>query len=77
MKNDDVMLHLLNKLDSIKEDIAEIKLSQARTELDVAHHIKRTDLLEDMVKELKKIVDWLAAPIYLTRFVLKALRLIK
>jgi hypothetical protein len=77
MKDETMLMHILEKLEKTREDIGDIKASQARMEVDVRHHIKRTDLLEETVKELKKIVDWLAAPVYLVRWVLKQLGLMK
>lgn len=74
---DEYVVHLLAKLDRVQEDIAEIKASQARMEVDVAYHIKRTNLLEDMVKELKKVVDLMASPFYVLRAVLRYIKLVK
>ncbi len=74
---DQYLIHLLEKVDKVQADISEIKESQARMEVDVAYHIKRTDLLEDMVKELKKVVDLMAAPFYFVRAVLRLLKLVK
>jgi len=41
-------------MDDIKKDITKIRESQVRTEVDIKHHIKRTDLLEAKVLPLHK-----------------------
>lgn len=38
------------KLDKIAEDVAEIKTDIALIKKDLAYHIKRTDLLEEIVR---------------------------
>lgn len=73
----ELSIHILEKLDRMEGNISEIKLSQARTEVDIKHHIRRTDLLEDVVKLLKKQVDLLWWPFHAGAAVLRFLRLIR
>lgn len=40
------------KIDAIKSDVADIKTNVAINTNDLKHHIKRTDLLEGLVKKL-------------------------
>lgn len=54
------MLVLENKMDEIKsklnkiaDDIVEIKITLAAQHTDIAHHIKRSDLLEDKLDLVK------------------------
>lgn len=49
-----------DKLDAILEKITQITVSIAKIEVDVAHHIKRTDLLEKQVEPMKKHADELS-----------------
>lgn len=49
-----------NKLDEIIDKLNGVNISIARIEVDVAHHIKRTDLLEQQVEPMKKHADELA-----------------
>lgn len=51
---------LINKVDEIIEKLAEINISIVKIEVDVAHHIKRTDLLEEQVSPMKKHADELS-----------------
>lgn len=41
-------------MDDIKQDIKVIRESQIRMEEDIKHHIKRTDLLEELHKDNEK-----------------------
>jgi hypothetical protein len=43
----------------VKDAIFEIKESQIRMELDLKYHIKRTDILESMVKPLHKMYNFI------------------
>lgn len=74
---DNLNQYILQRLDKISEDVGEIKQSQARTETDVRHHIKRTDLLEELVTKVKQQVDMLWAPINLIGRVLRWLKLLR
>lgn len=51
----------LEILQSIKDDIGEIKVSQARTEIDLKHHILRTQQNEDAIKTLREEIKPLTA----------------
>lgn len=46
----------MDKLDQILKEIQDIKLSQAGMEVDVRHHIKRTDKLETKVNYIWYLV---------------------
>ena len=55
------MTEIHDKLDRMIETLSEIKVTQATQAVDLAHHIKRTDLLEERVEqvraEIKPVVD--------------------
>lgn len=72
-----LLIHILEKVDKLEEHVGHIRESQVRMEGDVKYHIKRTDLLEEKVDLLSKVVGWLAAPISLIRAVLRWLKLLK
>jgi len=49
----DELLNLIHQdVKEIKEAVAEIKTNQAVMQLDVKHHVKRSDMLEDLVTHL-------------------------
>lgn len=73
----DLNQYLLQRLDKIQEDIGHIRDSQGRTEGDLKYHIRRTDLLEDMQKEMRKRVDVMWAPLDLISRVLRWLKLLR
>lgn len=75
--SDNIQVHILQRLDKIQEDVGHIRESQIRTEIDVKYHIKRTDILEDIVIEMKKQVGWLAAPVNMVRALLRWFKLIR
>lgn len=52
----DMIVQIDRKLDLIKNDIHKLQLTQARMEVDLEYHIKRTDSLEKKVMETAKIV---------------------
>lgn len=63
-------------MDDIKKDIAKIRDSQIRTEVDIKHHIKRTDLLEDKVLPVHKAyigIKWGIASIITLSILVSAL----
>lgn len=51
------MDEIKSKLDKISDDIVEIKITLASQAVDVAHHIKRSDLLEEKLEVLKQGLD--------------------
>lgn len=60
-----------NKLDKILEEIIEIKVSQAKTEVtldantkSLEEHIKRTNILEKKTEELQKLTNKLSGVWY-------------
>jgi hypothetical protein len=73
----EMLIHMLQKMDSLAENVGQIKESQARTEMDIKYHIKRTDLLEEAVGMLKRQVDLLMTPVALVSKILRYIRLIK
>jgi hypothetical protein len=72
-----LLIHILEKVDKIQEDVYVTRESQVRMEADVKYHIKRTDMLEDQVKKNSAVIRWLAVPIDLLRCVLQWLKLMK
>lgn len=65
------------KLDAIMEKLAQVNISIAKIEVDVAHHIKRTDLLEKQVEPMKKHTDELAGVVKFLKFLALAIGLIE
>lgn len=51
------MDEIKNKLDKISDDIVEIKVTLAAQHADIAHHIKRSDLLEDKMDIMKQDIE--------------------
>ena len=47
----------VTKLDRIADDITEIRVTQGSQATDLAHHIRRTDLLEDRVEQLAVSIE--------------------
>jgi chromosome segregation ATPase len=45
---------LNEKLDSIEREVVEIKLILVKQEENIRHHIRRTDLAEESLKELRE-----------------------
>ncbi len=45
---------LINKVDEMLEKMGDMNVSIAKIQIDVAHHIKRTDLLEKQVGPMKE-----------------------
>lgn len=59
----------MNDIKEIQKDIGEIKVSQARMEQDIKHHIKRTDLLQSDVNLFRKFMyGFLGIGVYNARF---------
>ena len=50
-----------NKLDKVAEDIGEIKVTQASQHVSLKEHMRRTELLEQVVEPMKKHLLILAA----------------
>lgn len=51
----DEILHLIHaKVEKISEDVAELKIGQAVMQEDVKHHIKRSDMLEELLIDVKE-----------------------
>ena len=51
---------IINKLDKVEEHLDDIKVTLVRNTADLEYHIKRTDMLQDTVSNLNKLVE----PIY-------------
>lgn len=47
---------IINKLETVEGNISSIKDDITDIKVDIAHHISRTDELQDLTKELKDIV---------------------
>lgn len=55
MKTDrDILLEIDRKIDKMKEDIHELEIHQIEIKKDLAHHVKRTDLLQNEVTHLSE-----------------------
>lgn len=48
---------LLTKIEKIDSDVSDVKVDIAKIQVDVEHHIKRTDGLQDITTELHTIVQ--------------------
>lgn len=70
-ENKALLVHILEKVDKLEEHVSVVRESQVRTEVSVTHHIKRTDLLEAKVDALAVLIDMLAAPLRLGKWLLK------
>lgn len=53
----DMELRLLDKVDKIEQDVAEIKTSVTKNTIDLEYHIKRTDDLQIVVEKFSELVD--------------------
>lgn len=76
-QNNALLVHLLEKVDRVEEHVGAIREDMAEAKADWRYHIKRTDLLEDLVKDLQKGVNILLIPILAARSVLRYLKIIK
>lgn len=76
-QNNEILVHLLEKVDKIHEDVVAVRVDQAEIKVDLRYHIKRTDLLETLVKELQKAVNILLIPATIIKAVLRWFRIIK
>ena len=52
MDDNEILKSIHDDVKDIKKDVSELKTNQAVMQLDVEHHVKRSDLLEDIVKHL-------------------------
>lgn len=50
--SDEILNLIHKKVEKIAEDVTDLKTSQAVMQLDVSHHVKRSDMLEDLVGHL-------------------------
>jgi hypothetical protein len=53
MADIELLKKLYDKQEKISENISDIKVTLGKQEENIAHHIKRTDLLEENIKLLK------------------------
>jgi hypothetical protein len=49
---DDILVAIHEDVKEIKKDVSEVKVNLAVMQLDVKHHVKRSDMLEDLVQHL-------------------------
>lgn len=70
------MNEINDKLDRIVEQITEIKVSQARTEVIMEHHIKRTDLSEENLELLREEFKPIKAHVQFINYLAKCLTII-
>lgn len=83
-ENSYLLQHVLGKLEKLQETAMEIRLDQAEIKADLREHMRRTNLLEDIVLFIKKEVDILKdkvsiliAPWTAAKWVLRVLKIIK
>lgn len=72
-ENNVLLVHLLKKVDRVEANVSLTRESQVRMEADLKYHIRRTDLLEEEVKEIR----WVRSVSRSCLAVLRFLRLIK
>lgn len=48
----DILISIDNKIDSVKDKIHSIEVTQTKMESDLKYHIKRTDLLEEKIFDM-------------------------
>lgn len=48
---------IITKLEKVESDLGDIKVSVAENTNDLKHHIKRTDDLQDVVENMKELVN--------------------
>lgn len=53
MADNDLLEKLYNKQEKMSDDMSDIKVILGKQEENIAHHIKRTDLLEESISLLK------------------------
>lgn len=46
-ENKALLVHILEKVDKLEEHVGHVRESQIRMEIDVKHHIRRTDEIQD------------------------------
>lgn len=59
--SDELIYKIFEKVEKIAEDVGELKVTAAKNEevtkyiaKDVEHHVKRSDMLEDLYREIKE-----------------------
>ncbi len=60
-------IYLAEKLDAMHQDIASIKVDVAKNTVSLDEHIKRTNLLEEELKAVKKDTGWLVFPVVIIK----------
>ena len=66
-----------DKLDEIINKLAQVNISIAEIKVDVAHHIKRTDLLEKQIEPMKQHASELAGVVKFFKFMALVIGLIE
>lgn len=54
MENDDLLNKIYNKVEKISEDIGELKVTSASHEVTLQTHVKRSDTLEALYKDMQE-----------------------
>lgn len=63
--SDELLNKIYDRVEKMSEDVVSIKVTQAVMEQDVKHHVRRSDMLEDMYTDLKeKDIDPIKADIH-------------
>lgn len=72
-----MLIHVLEKVDSVHKDMGIIRESQIRAEADWKYHIKRTDELEKRIRPLFGFADLFYYIGLLGKSILRFFRVIK
>lgn len=52
--SDHILNKIFDKMDNMSKDIESIKIEQIEMKTDIKYHIKRTDMLEDLYKDMRE-----------------------
>lgn len=70
--SDDILNKIYEKVEKISEDVGSVKITQAVMAEDVRHHVRRSDMLEDMYTDLKqKDIEPIKADIHQFKGIIK------
>lgn len=76
-KQEQLLVHILEKVDKLEEHVGCIRVDQAEIKADLKYHIRRTDLLEGRVDVLQKAINVLLIPVKAVAAVARWLKIIK
>lgn len=52
--SDHILNKIFDKMDNMSKDIETIKIEQTEIKADVKHHVKRSDMLQDLYNDIKE-----------------------